>query len=63
MNIQIEYSQKVLILENFMMRMSERKNHGFVIQGIVTQAERNALHTALQALKLRRDKSKIGGDE
>ena len=65
MNIQIEYSQKILLLENFMQRMRERKNGGFILDGVVTQAERNALYTALQALKVRLQELKlmIGGDE
>ena len=65
MNIQIEYSQKILLLENFMRRMRERKNGGFILDGVVTQAERNALYTALQALKWRLNDLKLrtGGDE
>ena len=64
MNIQIEYSQKILLLENFMQRMRERKNGGFILDGVVTQAERNALYTALQALKVRLQELKlmIGGE-
>lgn len=60
MNIQIEYSQKILLLENFMRRMRQRKQGDFLLDGIITQAERNALHTAIQSLKLRTDSLKIG---
>jgi hypothetical protein len=31
--------------------MRERKQNGFVLDGIITQAERNALHTAVGTLK------------
>ena len=50
-NIQIELSEKLLLLENFMRRMRERKQHGFVLDGVITQSERNALHTAIESLK------------
>ena len=65
LNIQIEYSQKILLMENLMSRMHERKPHGFKLDGVITQAERNALHTALKLLKDRfyQLKLKSGGDE
>jgi hypothetical protein len=68
MNIQIEHGQKILLLENFMRRMRERKQSGFVLDGVITQAERNALHTAVGALKDKFNRLKLlskleGGEE
>ena len=63
MNIQIDNSNKILILNNFMDRMAERKNYGYVMHGIITQAERNALHSAIKSLKKETANLKLGGDE
>lgn len=62
MNIQMQYAEKILLMENLMHRMHERKPSGFKLDGIVTQAERNALHTALNLLKDRFNRLRLQAD-
>ena len=62
-NIQIDYSTKIILLDNMMQRMRELKNGGFALDGVITQAERNAMFLAFSMLQRRRDELKVGGDE
>ena len=61
-NIQIDYSNKLILLDNMMQRMRELKNGGFALDGVITQAERNAIFVAISMLQRKRDELKVGGD-
>ena len=55
MNEALELSEKVLLLENLLQRITPLRGvnqNSFSLKGTITMAERNAIHTAWRVLRL-----------